>query len=167
MTHTCVSKLTIIGSDNGLSPGRHQPIIRTNAGTLLIGSLGTNFGGILIDILTFSFKEMHFKMSSGKLRPFYLSLNVLTCEIRCTTTLWNKMGNEWIDKRLHVNITLIMNICISTPFIDKCCCINNWVLFRLYWCIVTLRMFNVEQLRRRRRATPHFFSTSCYLIRMT
>ena len=27
--HICVSKLTIIGSDNGLSPGRRQAIIRT------------------------------------------------------------------------------------------------------------------------------------------
>ena len=30
----------IIGSDNGLSPGRRQAIIWTNAGILLIGSLG-------------------------------------------------------------------------------------------------------------------------------
>ena len=29
-THICVSKLTIIGSDNGLSPSRRQPIIWTN-----------------------------------------------------------------------------------------------------------------------------------------
>ena len=36
LTHICVSKLTIIGSDNGLSPGRHQAIIWTNAGILLI-----------------------------------------------------------------------------------------------------------------------------------
>ena len=35
--HICVSKLTIIGSDNGLSPGRRQAIIWTNAGILLIG----------------------------------------------------------------------------------------------------------------------------------
>ena len=56
VTHICVSKLTIIGSDNGLSPGRHQTIIWTNAGILLIGSLGTNFSEILIAILTFSFK---------------------------------------------------------------------------------------------------------------
>ena len=37
--HICVSKLTIIGSDNGLSPGRRQAIIWTIAGILLIGSL--------------------------------------------------------------------------------------------------------------------------------
>ena len=32
MTHICVNKLTIIGSDTGLSPGRRQGIIRTNVG---------------------------------------------------------------------------------------------------------------------------------------
>ena len=37
MTHICVNNLTIIGPDNGLSPGRHQAIIWTNAGMLLIG----------------------------------------------------------------------------------------------------------------------------------
>ena len=42
-THICVGKLTIIASDNGLSPGRRQAIIWTNAGILLIGPLGTNF----------------------------------------------------------------------------------------------------------------------------
>ena len=65
MTHICVSKLTIIGSDNGLSPGRRQAIIWTNAGILLIGPSGANFSEILIEIDTFSFKKMHLKMMSG------------------------------------------------------------------------------------------------------
>ena len=43
VTHICVSKQTSIGSDNGLSPGRRQAIIWTNAGILLIGPLRTNF----------------------------------------------------------------------------------------------------------------------------
>ena len=68
MTHICVSKLTIIVSDNVLSPSRHKTIIWTNAGILLIGTLGTNFGEILSEILTFSFKKMHLKMSSAKWR---------------------------------------------------------------------------------------------------
>ena len=65
----CVSKLSILGSDNGLSPGRRQAIIETNAGILLIWALGTHFSEILIEINTFSFKKMHLKMS-GKWRPF-------------------------------------------------------------------------------------------------
>ena len=77
VTHICVSKLTIIASDNGLSPGRRQAIIWTSAGILLIEPLGTNFNEILIEMHTFSFKKMHLKMSSGKWRPFCLNLNVL------------------------------------------------------------------------------------------
>ena len=61
LTHICVGKLTIIGSDNGLSPWRRQAIIWTNVGILLIRPLGTNFGEILIGIQMFSFKEMYLK----------------------------------------------------------------------------------------------------------
>ena len=50
VTHICVNKLTIIGSDNSLSPGRRQAIIWTNARILLIGPLGTNISEILIKI---------------------------------------------------------------------------------------------------------------------
>ena len=78
VTHICVSKLTIIGSDNGLSPGWRQAIIWTNACILLIGPLGTNFNEISIEIHKSSFKKIHFKMSSGKWRPSCLGLNVLT-----------------------------------------------------------------------------------------
>ena len=77
VTHICVSKLTIIGSDNGLSPERRQAIIWTNAGIVLIRTLGTNFSEISSEIHTFSFKKMHLKMSSAKWRPFCLGLNAL------------------------------------------------------------------------------------------
>ena len=77
VTHICVSNLTIIGSDNGLSPGRRQAIIWTNAGILLIGPLGANFSEILIEIQTFSFIKMRLKVSSAKWRPFCLGHNVL------------------------------------------------------------------------------------------
>ena len=80
MTHICISKLTIIGLNNGLSPGRCQAIIWTNAGILLIRTLvawslqaiiwtnagillirtlGTNSSEILSEIHAFSFKKMH------------------------------------------------------------------------------------------------------------
>ena len=78
VAHICVSKLTIIGSDNGLSPGRRQAIIWTNAGILLIEPLGTNLSEILIGIQILSFKKMRLKMSSAKWRPFCLGLNVLS-----------------------------------------------------------------------------------------
>ena len=61
MTHICVSKLTITGSDDGLSPGWRQVIIWTNTGILLIGPLRTNFSENLIEILTFWFTKMRLK----------------------------------------------------------------------------------------------------------
>ena len=100
VTHI-TSELTIIGSDNGLSP-RCQAIIWTNAGILLIGPLGTNFNEILIEIHTFSFKKMHLKMSSGKRRPFCLGLNVLTnyrLVYICICVLYEFYTMRWSDKK--------------------------------------------------------------------
>ena len=77
VTHICVGKLTIIGSDNGLWPEQRQAIIWTNAGILLIGPLGTNFSEVLIQSQTFSLKKMHLKMPSAKCCSFRLGLNVL------------------------------------------------------------------------------------------
>ena len=55
-------KLTIIGSNNGLSPGRRQAVIWTGAGILLIWHVGTNFSEILIEIqIFFLLTKMRFK----------------------------------------------------------------------------------------------------------
>ena len=77
MTHICVGKLTIIVSDNGLSPERHQAIIWTNDGIFLIRTLGKKLQWILSEMHSFSFKKMHLKMSSAKWRLFHLGLNEL------------------------------------------------------------------------------------------
>ena len=71
VTHICVSKVTTIGSDNGLSPGQCQANIWTNAGILLIRTLGRSFSEMLSKIHEFSFKKTHLKMLSGRWRPFY------------------------------------------------------------------------------------------------
>ena len=113
VTHICVSKLTIIGSDNGLSPGRHQAIIWTNAGGIWwIGPLGTKFSEISIEIHIFPFKEMHSKMSSGKWRPFCLSLNVLMIK-RTSGGSWfrswyiamNPSATELFWKNIYIYLT--------------------------------------------------------------
>ena len=77
VTHICVGKLSIIGSDNGLPPGQRQAIIWTNGGILLMQNLGTNFSETLSEIYTFSFNKMRLKVPSSKWRPFCLGLNVL------------------------------------------------------------------------------------------
>ena len=84
VTHICVGNLTIIGPDNSLSPGRRQAIIWTNAGILLIGPLGADFSEISIEIMTFSFKKIHLKMSSAKMAAICLGLN----ELRDFATYW-------------------------------------------------------------------------------
>ena len=99
MTHKCIGKRTIIGSDNGLSPGRGQAIIWINAGILLIGPWGTNFSEIVIIIQTFSLKKTCLKMSSAKCCPFHLGLNKLTGPPSCLlhpynhTTTWQTGQN--------------------------------------------------------------------------
>ena len=123
-THICVDKLTIISSDNGLSPGRRQAIIWTNAGILLIGSSGTNFSEILIEILTFSFKKMRLKVSSAKWRPFCLGLNVLKCGSMChnwyyivkNLTRWKPQQNccHFADESFKCNLSNVnYTICIK------------------------------------------------------
>ena len=62
MTRICVSKLTIVVSDNGI---------------LLIGTSATNFGEILSKIHTFSFRKMHLKTTSVKWLPHCLGLSIL------------------------------------------------------------------------------------------
>ena len=95
--HICVSELTIIGSDNGLSPGRHQAIIRINAGILLIRPLGTNLSEILIEILIFSFKKMLLKVSSAKRR-----LNVLSNDYHHRSWFQLHSMNFIIDPHMEI-----------------------------------------------------------------
>ena len=74
MTHICVGNLIIIGSDNGLSPGRRQAIIWTIAGILLIRSLRIKFSEVLNKIHAFSFTKMHLNCRMRKGSHFVLAL---------------------------------------------------------------------------------------------
>ena len=97
VAHVCISKITIIGSENGLSPDRCKAIIWTNTGILLIGPLGISFSEILTEFYIFSFKQMHLKMPSGKWWPFCLWLNVLSNKygrkaVRCRSEKWKHIS---------------------------------------------------------------------------
>ena len=91
VTHTCVGYLTIIDSDNGLSPGRHQAIIWTNAEILLIRTSGTNFSEFFSEVHTISFSKMHLKTPSAKWRLFGLGLNELSCFLFKTKTAYHTL----------------------------------------------------------------------------
>ena len=95
VTCICVCKLTISGSDNGLSTGNRRVIIWTNTGILLIRIIGTNFSEILSDTHTFSFKKLHLKMAPGKWLPFYLGLNVSTHLPLVTHICVNELSQHW------------------------------------------------------------------------
>ena len=110
MTLICIGNLSIIGSDNGLSPDRRQAITWTNAGILLIEPLETNFSEILIKIHTFSFKKMHLKTLSVKWRPFCFSLIVLM-ESHCVSVFvrrsWWPSCWEWCDNNASTSLMYI------------------------------------------------------------
>ena len=139
MTHICVIKLTIIGSDNGLSPGRRQAIIWTNAGILLMGPLGTNFSEILIKIHTFLLKKMHFP------RPQCVNSALLCINIR------------------HDPIPLLMHDKFST------CTIHDdgikWKHFPRYWAFVRgIHRSPVNSLHKGQRRGALMFSLICAWI---
>ena len=116
VTHICVGYLTIIGSDNGLSPGRRKAIIWINAGILLIWPLGTNFSEILIAIKAFSFNKMHLKVSSAKRRPFCLGLNVLS-------KIFFTLKIQWDLSRSH-ELLWVMSF-VQRNVIRNCDCQKN------------------------------------------
>ena len=97
-----------MGSGNGLSPIRRQAIIRTNAAILSIRPQGTHFSEILFKIRKFSFKKMHFKISSAKRRPFCLGLSVLMAS-RAVRLL---LGARWHDA-MWQNPAAIMAVTIE------------------------------------------------------
>ena len=79
VTHICVSKLTIIGSDNGLLPGRHQAIIWTKAGIWSIEPLGTNFNrNSNIFIQENAFESVVCEMAAMLSRPQCVNHTIIT-----------------------------------------------------------------------------------------
>ena len=97
VTHICVGKMIIIGSDNGLLPDRRQAIIWTNPGLLSIGPLRTYYSENLIKIQPFSLKKMHVKTSSAKWRPSCLGLIVVNDmnSWKCHEILWSLNNHFW------------------------------------------------------------------------
>ena len=143
MTHICVRKLTVIGSDHGLSPGRRQAIIWSNAGILLIGPLRTHLmnkqwtnNEIIIEIHTFSFKKIHLKMSSEKWRPFCLGLNVLSIlpeEYGCVPILKHNKTQWLCDMttyllRCHCILHLLTAFNLDQTKIQCCIHVVCWVI---------------------------------------
>ena len=82
-------------------------IIWTNVGILLIEPLGTNFNEILIEIYTFSFKEMHLKMSSGKWQPFVLASMCWHKGCWCSGSFFLPLFHQ---QRLYCEMVLVVHV---------------------------------------------------------
>ena len=118
-----------IGSDNGLSPDRHQAIFWTNAGILFIRPLGTNISESWFKISNFSFMKMYSKTSSVKWRPFCPGGNWLrngrfhkdSSILFDANTIWHNIVNN-VVRPVHVVllgyfssrlITFLFRICMQ------------------------------------------------------
>ena len=101
VTHICVSNLSNIGSDNGLSPGRRQAIIWTNVRILSSGPLGTNFSEILTEIHRFSFKKMNLKrcLENG---GHFVSASMCQLELLMTCVFWSIASQEAFCKEIQL-----------------------------------------------------------------
>ena len=97
MMHICVSKLTIIGLDNGLSPGRRQAIIWTNAEMSLIRNLGSNVCEIL--------SEIHNLPQENPVQNVICEMAVISSQPQCVKTL-----RQIMDKRLFHDHKMLWSV---------------------------------------------------------
>ena len=107
MTHISVSKITTIGSDNGLWPGRSQAIIRPNAGILFIWTLGTDISEILSEIRYFHLRKCTWRCRLRNGRPF-VSASMYLSRTHLFGT-WNRchgtgMAEALVISRCHEDI---------------------------------------------------------------
>ena len=121
-----VSKLTIIGSDNGLSPGQRQAIIWTNAGILLTGSLVTHFNETLTQFIYFhsrkSFWKCRLENSASMSQPQCVNWPF----VRGTVDRW------WIPYKGLVTWSFDVSFVVGeNKLLNKQ---HNWQWFETPWC---------------------------------
>ena len=152
--HIWVCKLTIIGSDNGLLPGRRQAIIWTNAGILSIWPLGTNFSGIIIEIYRFSFKKMHLKMPSGKMAAI---LSRPQCVNKYMQLHMSKITGKWVNfSQLHYPY---LHQCTESSFVYNVLLLDLYQanLNKLWFIICKITLYLTEQIKIKIRTQKYIF----------
>ena len=155
--HICVSKLTIIGSDNDLGPGQRHAIIWTNAGMLLIRTLGTtNFSEIFIKIHTFSFKKMDLKYE----------MPTILYKPQCVNTLWLKDGiwRWWSWSAL----LQVIPCCLMAPrhYLNRCWLLISWKIFWIYYIrkIFGWNSFKFQKFHCRKFILKCLLQIFCHII---
>ena len=100
MTHVndvCISKLTIIGSDNGLSPARHyKPLSGPVSWNIVIWTLRNKLHW---NVNKNYFHTFSFKKCIWKWRPFCFCLNVLNT--LCSMKYSSHKGRAYVRPRIH------------------------------------------------------------------
>ena len=87
----CVSELTIIGSDNGLSPGHRQAIIWTNDAILLIQTFRIHFSEIVENFIHFHSRQCISKCQENGGHLVSASVIILMLPI-------------WMQECFHINL---------------------------------------------------------------
>ena len=117
MTHLCVGNLTIVGSDNGLSPGRRKAIIWTNAGILSIAPYkqGNFCRNRHIFILKNAFQNVIWEMTAILSRPQCVKTSFLICVNICSLAVFK----VWVGTSCKFSEWFITKI-IYMYYIDFC-----------------------------------------------
>ena len=130
----CVSRLTIIGLHNGLSPGRYQAVNWTSAGILLIGPLETvKFKPKLIHFKQNAFKHVNWKMTAILSRPQCVNKgnNVYDHETPYLIYSYDSLVN-WIYIISKIRLSFSIN-----GIMDHCLC-NRYPLLNYLWWSITI-----------------------------
>ena len=114
VTHICIGDLTVIVSDNGLSPDRRQNITWAETGILLIGLLETNFNEILVEIQTFSFKKCIWKSRLQNDNHFvsasmHYNMNYI----------YAYSCRRWLMKNIYLMIYIFYNVMFKTSNMNE------------------------------------------------
>ena len=116
--HICVSKLSIIGSDNSLSSGRCQANTWTNDGILLIWPVGTNFGdqNLFVFVHEYAFEYVIWKMAS-----ICFSINVFKRPLEIMYTDWRivTLGGGYWTKDFPSAIPQFIVVFKTLPVVHK------------------------------------------------
>ena len=139
MTHICVHKLSIIGSDNGLSPARRPAIIWTNAGILLtLNVRGPSYLGLTRSISWLLVPRL--LASPGHQQPWYWLCRIgrsLSYPRRYFNYLC-RLDSLWPSdalwrKRSGSTLAHVMACCLTTPshYLNQCWLIISKVQWHL------------------------------------
>ena len=145
--HICIGNQAIIGSDNGLPPGRWQAIILTNATILFIWPIGTNISDIVIEICTYSFRKVNLKIWLPHFSQIFKHLTDLFlrifpyCEQPCLDVCIvqyydSRISKAWSNaiKVITKYITINWNTAVSKHCVVTAC--NESLIVKSITCLV-------------------------------